>query len=160
MSDARVIGVGNAYRHDDGVGLRVVEVARERIGDSASVQTLDGEPTRLLDAWEGADVAVIVDAVQSGAPAGTVHRIAIDGDAPASGSDVVPARPRAASSHAPGPGEAIALARALGRLPRRLVLYGVEGTDFSEGIGLSDPVDEVVHAIVASIVNDVRNVRS
>ena len=37
------------------------------------------------------------------------------------------------STHAFGVGDAVELARALGRLPRRVVVYGVEGADFAAG---------------------------
>ena len=76
---------------------------------------------------------LIVDAIRSGAPPGTVHRVDAS-QAP------VPERLRSSSStHAIGVAEAIELARALGRLPAQVVLYGVEGRRFDAGGGSQTP---------------------
>lgn len=163
MSAARIIGIGNAFRHDDGIGLRVADMAEERFGDAVGVCVLDGEPTRMVDTWEGADLAIVVDGVRSGAEPGTIHRLVLESDgataAPGDHTDI-PESPRAASSHATGPGDAVALARVLGRMPRRLLLYGVEGEDFSDGPGLSPAVERVLEDVVASIARDLESVVS
>ncbi len=141
MTRVVVIGVGNAYRGDDAVGLAVAERLRARSLDGVTVVDCEQEPTRLLDAWQGADVALVVDAASSGAQPGTVHRFdAIEGD--------VPARVFRSSTHAFGIGDAVELARALGRLPRRLVVFGVEGADFVAGGALSPAVDAAVDRVV------------
>ena len=75
----------------------------------------EGEPIDLLDRWEGAGEVIVVDAVRSGAPAGTVHRLDRAGRAD-------PAALRG-STHAFGLAETIELARALDRLPQRLTVY-------------------------------------
>jgi len=142
-----VIGVGNRYRHDDGAGPVVADRLHELSLAGVRVIETDGEPTRLLDAWDGASVAVVVDAVRTGtAPAGAVHRA----EAPLS-----PGRPRAGSSHALGLGDAYALGEALGRLPRRLVVYGIEAVNFDTGTGLSDAVAAAVNDVVAAVAADI-----
>lgn len=142
MSERRVvIGVGNAYRGDDGAGLAVAEGARGLLPADVDVVECEQEPTRLLDAWESATVAVVVDAVVSGAPAGTVHRFDAS-DSP------LPARFFRSSTHAFGVGDAVELARTLGRLPSRVVVYGVEGADFDAGAPLSAPVLAAVDDVV------------
>ena len=70
-----MIGVGNAYRGDDAVGLAVAERLRSRLPDDVTVLDCEQEPTRLLDAWQDADVALVIDAAASDAPPGTVHRV-------------------------------------------------------------------------------------
>lgn len=135
MADERplVVCVGNALRGDDGVGPAVAQVLRER-GMAAVVH--DGEPASLIDAWDGAAAVVLVDAVVTGADAGTVHRFdAAAGTLRAGGG---------ASTHGLGVAEAVELARALGRLPRRVVVIGVEGADFAPGAELSPPVTAAV----------------
>ena len=142
MSERRVvIGVGNAYRGDDGAGLAVAEGARGRLPADVDVLDCEQEPTQLLDLWESASVAVVVDAVVSGAPAGTVHRFDAS-DSP------LPARFVRSSTHAFGVGDAVELARTLGRLPSRMVVYGVEGSDFDAGAALSPPVLAAVDNVV------------
>ena len=142
-----VIGVGNAYRGDDAVGLAVAQQVRGSTPADVVVRECEQEPTRLVDAWEGADVAVVVDACAGGAVPGSVHRFDV-GDRP------LPARGFRSSTHAFGVGDAVELARALGRLPGRLVVYGVEGEDFASGAGLSPPVAAAVAGVAEAIAGD------
>ena len=69
-----VVGMGNEYREDDGAGLAVAERLRGRVPAGVTVVPCEQEPSRLIDAWQDADAALVVDAVRSGAEPGTVHR--------------------------------------------------------------------------------------
>ena len=137
-----VIGVGNPMRRDDGVGIVAVERLAVRIvGDTVELVTMDGETTRLIEVWAGADRAVVVDAMRSGDPAGTVRRIEV-------GRDALPSWAPGASSHHAGLAEAVDLGRALDRLPAHLVIYGVEVLDVSPGEGLSPAVEHALPGLV------------
>ena len=149
MTGIVVIGVGNAYRGDDAVGLAVAEALRGRLPTGVTVLDCEQEPTRLLDAWQDADVALVVDAAASDAPPGTVHRFDASGEG-------VPAHVFRSSTHAFGVGDAVELARALGRLPERVVVYGVEGADFTAGSGLSTHVAAAVGRVVDELEEEIR----
>jgi hydrogenase maturation protease len=142
-----VLGVGNAFRGDDAVGLAVAERLRGRVPAGVEVVPCELEPSRLIEAWEGAASALVVDAVESGAEPGTVWRF----DASA---EAVPARAFRSSTHALGVGDAIELARALGRLPERVVVYGVEGLEFTAGEGLTPPVQAAVERAACAVLVD------
>jgi len=146
-----VIGVGNALRHDDAVGLEVARRLRERAGaEGIEVLEQEGEAIALLDMWEQADAVVLVDAARSGSAPGTIHRV----DAT---FEPVPAQLLGSSStHAVGIDEAIELARALGRLPARVVVYGVEGRRFEAGIGLSEEIEAVAGWLADSVLREAR----
>ena len=132
-----VIGLGNEWRGDDGVGI---EVAR-RLGG----RELGGEPIELAEALAGEPEVTVVDAVSSGAPPGTVHTF----DA---STEPLPARLFGASStHALGLAEAVELARSLGRLPDRVVVYGIEGSSFGFGKGLSPEVERAADRLVEEL---------
>jgi hydrogenase maturation protease len=135
-----IIGVGNAWRHDDGVGWAVAEAAARRLGQAVDIVESDGEPSRLIDAWAGVDVAVVVDAVCSGAPPGTIHLWADRPQGARSSSS--------GGSHALGLADAIALGRALHRLPARLIIVGIEADDTTPGQGLSCAVAAAVEDAV------------
>jgi len=146
-----VIGVGNALRHDDAAGLEGARLVRTLV-DPAAVAVLEheGEPLALIDMWQGTESVVLVDAIHSGAPPGTIHRVDIS-------SEPIPADLRGSSStHAVGIGEAIELARALGRLPRRVVVYGVEGVRFDAGSGLSEEVQAVIGLLAEVVAREAR----
>lgn len=140
-----MIGVGNRWAHDDGAGPAVAATAAASLPDGVVTMELDGEPARLVDAWGGAALAVVVDAVRSGRVPGTIHRLE-------PGADSLPAWAGARGSHALGLGEAFRLGEALGRLPERLVVLGVEGGNFGPGEGLSESVAEAVAALAAELV--------
>ena len=60
---AVLIGIGNPYRRDDGIGPALAAEIEQLRPPGVSVTVSDGEPTWLLDAWSGAPLAVVVDAV-------------------------------------------------------------------------------------------------
>jgi hydrogenase maturation protease len=132
-----VIGLGNAYRSDDGAGLAVARRLRATAPPGIDVEVLEGEPLALLDMWEGAAEAYVVDAVVSDAESGTVHRFDAIAEPP-------PAAFRNRGTHTFSVAEVVELARALGNLPGRLVVYGIEGEVFGAGTGLSEPVEAAV----------------
>ena len=139
-----VVAVGNEYRGDDGFALAVAERLRALAPEGTRIVSSEQEPSRLLDAWEGASAAFVVDAAASGAEPGTVHRF----DA---SSAPVPAGICRSSTHAFGIGEAVELARALGTLPPLVVVYGVEGADFAAGRGLSPLVERAVERVATLV---------
>ena len=74
-----VIGLGNEYRRDDGAGLAVVTSLRGRVPPGVELVLTDGEPTRLIEAWTGAALAVVVDAVRADPPRpGRERRFVLD----------------------------------------------------------------------------------
>jgi len=105
------------------------------------------EPTRLLDLWADLDTVVVVDAVRSGAPPGTIHRVDA-GDGP------LPRDLRLASTHAMGVADALELGRAIGRAPRRVVVLGVEGATFGMGDEMTPSVGSALHDLVASVLSE------
>ena len=134
--------LGSRYRGDDAVGPLVADRLRAA---GAMVLECDDEPTRLLDAWAGLDLVVIVDAVSSGAAAGTVHRVD-PGDGP------LPRDLGLASTHAFSVPDALELGRALDRAPRRVLVIGVEGAAFGMGDPVTPEVEAALDGVVASVL--------
>ncbi len=141
---ARVlIGIGNPYRRDDGVGPALIEAAGVAGLPGVRLVTADGEPAALIDAWQDADLAVVVDAVLTDAPQpGRVHRTVWSAGRPPADRVLAPAGAGrgAASTHGPGVPDAVRLAEVLGRCPGRLVVFAVEAADLGFGPGLSAAV--------------------
>jgi hydrogenase maturation protease len=129
-----VIGVGNDLCGDDRVGLEVAQRLAERPRPSAvTVIAHRGDVVSMIELWRDSRAVIIVDAMRSGARPGAILRL----DA----SSAPIAWPRQArSSHAIGPAAAIELSRALGTLPARVIVYGIEGAWFEAGAALSAPV--------------------
>ena len=110
---------------------------RESPPPDADIMERDGEPLGLLDDWLGADEAIVVDAVSSGAPAGMIHAFEV-------ATRELPAELFRGSTHLLGLAEAVELGRALEQLPRRLLVVGIEGGSFATGTGLTRPVELAV----------------
>ncbi|GAA2740699.1 hydrogenase maturation protease [Kitasatospora cinereorecta] len=146
-----VIGVGNPLRGDDGVGTAVVDVLAADPCPVARLAVCDGEPARLIELWDGAELAVVLDAVRVPPErAGRLHRLRLTGNG-ASVPGVVTVEPTAAGSHGLGLGHALALATVLGRVPRRLVLLAIGGSAFGLGHGLGPAVAEAVPGAAAAV---------
>jgi hydrogenase maturation protease len=131
--DVVVAGLGSAYRGDDAVGPLVAELFASVNCGVRDVGPLE-EPLDLLGRFDGADLAIVIDAVRSGAPIGTVRVVDVD----------------LAYSH-----DVLRLARAVGRAPRRLVLVAVEGEAFELGsamsVAVSSAVPEALRAVTTLI---------
>ena len=148
-ADGRVvgIGVGNEFRRDDGAGPAVVASLRGRVPPGVELLLADGEPTRLIEAWTGAALAVVVDAVLANPPRpGRVHRFVLD--RPLAGTT------RTASSHGFGLDDAVRLGLALDRMPGRLVVHAIEADDLSQGQGLTPLVAAAVGDVARAVLSD------
>lgn len=140
-----VIGIGNELRGDDGAGLEAAKRVRDcELPTSITVHLHEGDAVGLLSLWEGADAALLVDAVRSGAPPGTIHRLDASHAA-------LPSPLRRASTHTLGIAEAIELARTLGTLPPTIRVYGVEGHQFKAGAALTDGIAAALDALVPEL---------
>jgi hydrogenase maturation protease len=145
---AVVIGIGNEFRRDDGAGPAVVVRLRGLVPPGVELVITDGEPARLIEAWAGAALAVVVDAVRAQpSHPGQVHRFVVDRPGPGAA--------RTASSHGFGLDDAIALAAALDRMPGRLIVHAIEAGDLAQGTGLTPPVAAALGPVVAAILDDI-----
>jgi hydrogenase maturation protease len=144
-----VIGVGNEYRSDDAVGLVVARHLKRISLENVTVIEESGEGADLLESWGGADIVIIVDASSSGAKPGTIHCI----DAR---TKQIPRGLFHYSTHAFSVGEAVELARVMNRLPPHILVYGIEGARFEDGIALSGAVEESVDAVVDLVLKEIQ----
>ena len=143
-----VIGIGNRYRSDDAAGLAVLDQVRVRLPLTVTLRESLGDGTELLYCWHDCEMAIAVDAVSSGATPGTVHRF----DAH---RQPLPAQPFRSSTHSFGLAEAIEMGRALDNLPRSLVVYGIEGRNFTPGVDMSRRVRSAVAVVSQRVGADV-----
>lgn len=144
-----VVGIGNDYRGDDGIGFVIARNIREKLLLHVTTIEESGDGAALMEAWQGYDIVILVDAISSGAKPGTIIKI----DA---GKINVPAKYFHCSTHAFGVAEAIALAKAMKKLPPRLLVYGIEGAKFNAGVTLSRVVRQSAKKVIEQILKDVK----
>ncbi|MEU5872150.1 hydrogenase maturation protease [Glycomyces sp. NPDC047369] len=133
MPSVAIVGIGNKYRQDDRVGLAVVDRLREQgVPPWTRLAVCDGEPSRLVELWSFAVLAIVVDALEVRSPVpGRIHRLDVG---------AVAAGESPSASRGPGLGTAVRLACEVDRMPERLVVYGVEMDEYGFGMRLSGPV--------------------
>ena len=148
--NAIVIGLGNRYRGDDAAGPVALDRLSGRLPENVPVFESAGDAAAIIEAWRDRDRAVLIDAVESGAEPGTVHRL--DGRAG------VPAHWNMGSTHLVSIGEAVELSWALECLPAELLIFGIEvaRTDHTED--LSPEVDEAIDEVVEWVLADLEDV--
>jgi hydrogenase maturation protease len=143
-----VIGLGNAYRGDDAVGLilarRIAARAIPGVGVRIEMSGLD-----VLKTWQGADVAIIIDAMDLGEQrAGRICRFEYPHNF--FSEDIL-----VTSTHSLSFSGVVELANILNQLPPRLIVYGIAGERFTMGTGLSPALNRKVDDALRRIVEEI-----
>jgi hydrogenase maturation protease len=137
-----VLGIGNLIMSDDGVGVRVVQRLSEEYSFPPEVEILDGGTLGLdlLPLLEGLDRLLIVDAMETGGPPGTIARL--------TGDQIPLAFETRLSAHQMGLKDLLAVSRLLGNSVPEMVLLGVQPECIELGMELSPPVGAVLDTLV------------
>ena len=143
-----VLGLGNILLQDEGLGVHALErlVAQYPLPDQ--VQAMDGGTLGLdlLPYLEQATDLLILDAVQTGQPPGTLVRL--------EGAAIPTALALKLSVHQVGLQELLALGDLQGKLPRRIVLWGMEPASLDWGTELSSLIFSRLDDLVTAAVNE------
>lgn len=139
-----ILGIGNILFADEGFGVRVAEAIEERYEFNENVSVVDGGVLglNLLGVMSEADHLIVIDAVKSKQPPGTLYRIDDDG---------IPQRARAKNSlHQIDFLEAYAiLDKVLDKKPRT-VIFGVEPADITT---LADKLTEATAVRLETVID-------
>ncbi len=145
-----IIGIGNEFRRDDGVGLEVARRLRETAPSGARVICGVGDEYALISAWQGCGRAYVIDCSVSGAAPGTIHQF--DGRGGPIPGEIL----SSCSTHALDLAKAVELSRVLGGLPGELTVFAIEGSDFSHGSGLTTAVEAAASKVAGLIARACR----
>ncbi len=148
-----LIGVGNRFRRDDAIGCVLGEHLHHAFLPMANFIETTGDGATILELLRDNQTVFVFDAVSSGAKPGTIFRFAAH-------EEPLPAKFFNYSTHAFSLAEAIELGRTMNILPERLFVYGVEGSDFSAGQGLTSQVEAVIENVCCSVLEDVESCRA
>lgn len=142
-----VVGIGNDFRGDDGAGRETVRLLRTSHPKGVEFIELNGEMMGLLDRLDDCSTLIVIDATQSQSPAGTIHRF----DA---GKNPLPDNRGQRSTHGISIGSVIEMARVQHLLPRRVLVFGIEGETFDHGTPLTPRVKDAVRNLADEIARD------
>ena len=145
-----VLGLGNVLLEDDGVGAAAVAALRDRYVAPPGVLVLDGGTLglALLPYVQSADNLILVDAIRTDEPAGSLVRLQDD--------DVGPAVATRLSPHQVGVADLLDAARWLDRYPERITLLGLVPDSMELVVGLSPRVRPSLPMLVDSVVAEAR----
>ncbi|MGD2124984.1 MAG: hydrogenase maturation protease, partial [Desulfobacteraceae bacterium] len=143
-----IVGIGNEYRGDDDIGPFIARKLQTMNLPRTHVKVQNGEGTSLMESWKGADMVILLDAVNSGATPGKTYRLSAH-------TEPIPSGMFNYSTHNFSVVEAVELARTLKQLPPCLIIYGIEGKSFGEGTGISPEVKKAAEDVMKRVIQDV-----
>ncbi len=147
-----LVGIGNILMGDDGIGVRVVHEIDNRFRLPEGVEVLDGGTSglELLSYFSGRENVIIVDAVRSGLPPGTVVRI--------EGEDVPARFMTKISPHQLGLSDVLAAATIAGKLPAKMVLFGIEPKRVELGLDISEEVGKNIGKLIDAVMQELERI--
>lgn len=146
-----VLGVGNVLMRDEALGVRAVEELGRRFRFPQDVELLDGGTSgiELLSYIRDRNYLIVIDAVKSGNPPGTIVRI--------EGEDVPAKFMTKISPHQLGIADLLATATISGHLPEKIVLFGIEPKAVELGLGLSDEVKASFERLIDVVLKELQD---
>lgn len=150
-----VAGMGNVLRGDDGFGIRVIESLQTERGLPTGVDVYDagiGGIGLVQELMNGYDALILVDAIDKGAPPGTLFTVLPQ--ATEKKIDPVVLHESLVDMHYADPTKVLMLARALNVCPPVVYLVGCQPEYVEDAIeGLRPPVERAVPLAVKEVVS-------
>ncbi|BDH46734.1 hydrogenase 2 maturation endopeptidase [Salmonella enterica subsp. enterica serovar Choleraesuis] len=142
-----ITGIGNLLLSDEGVGVRAVEALEARYRFPDGVDLLDGGTSgmELLEAMASRKLLIVIDAVRSDYPPGSVF-VLEDEEVPAFFSQRV-------SPHQLGLADVLMALKLTDEFPQRLVLVGIEPESLAPGMSLSDCASKALELAVEQVIS-------
>jgi len=143
-----ILGVGNLLLSDEGIGIHAVKKLLEGQLLPASVEIIDGGTAglNLLYYLEGVERLVIIDAVETGGPPGTIVRLA---------GDKIPAyMALKVSPHEITLPDFLAAARLRDLYPKEVIVWGMQPASLEVGVDLSPDLAAKLNTLIDFVVGE------
>jgi hydrogenase maturation protease len=143
-----VLGLGNILLEDEGLGIRALELLQQRYEIPSEVELLDGGTTGmgLLDDISGRQHLIVLDAVQTGEPPGTLVKLA--------GDEVPVYFEMRISPHQLGLSDVLATLELSGERPAEVTVLGLVPLSLEMCLELSDLVKDRLDSLVEAAVKE------
>lgn len=146
MSEIIIVGVGNPYRGDDGAGWAVIDGLKKRLNSNIELLKQKGDIAEIIDIFSTHPCVYLVDACSSQA----VHswqRIDVL-------VQPIQEKHSLTSTHGFSIAQAVSLAKNLGQLPNKLILYAINGDHYAMSDVLSPSVKQSIDHVINEILNE------
>lgn len=143
-----VLGMGNLLLEDEGLGIRALELLQKNYRLPPEVELLDGGTTGmgLLDDVSGREHLLVIDAVQTGDPPGTLVRLA---------NDQVPVYfSMRISPHQLGLSDVLATLELSGEKPADVIVLGLVPESLEMCLELTELIGKKLDSLVDAVVTE------
>ena len=146
MTKSMVLGLGNLVHADDGAGVHAIQALSSDPRVPPGVVLLDGgtQGLSLLHHISGVLRLLVIDAIDAGAPAGTV--LVFEGKA-------LRGLPGRASVHSLGFADMMIALELLGETPPEVVVIGVQPASVEWGAELTEPVAKALPRLIDNVLS-------
>ena len=147
-----VIGIGQSLRGDDAAGLEAIHQWQETFPETANrpevrIEACELPGLTLIDLLNDVDAALLVDAVQSSARPGTIHRL--------NEEELASFTSSSKSAHGWGIAETLRMRSQLTDMKITIRIIGVEAEQMELGAGLSKAVAEALPNLCKTIEEEI-----
>jgi hydrogenase maturation protease len=145
-----VLGLGNLIRSDDGVGVHAVRLLMQdrRVPDGVELVEGGTRGLDLLPAIEDATHVLTLDAVNTGAAAGTLMRFDVS---------LITSLPGSPSVHQLGLADLMEALRWMDRGSKRFILLGVQPLRTGWGLALSREVEAALPLLIQAALEELEH---
>jgi hydrogenase maturation protease len=152
MKKLGVIGVGNLYRHDDGIGILLLQkLQKQRKELPKSIELIDGGTggMNLLHLLVGFPSILLIDAVDFKAQPGMTKIFSFD--------EITGQKKQMKwSTHEADLLTVLEMSHQLGELPSKLVVFGVQPKDVTHGNQLSKELSDVFDTLYKELTEQIQ----
>ncbi len=143
-----VIGLGNVLMRDEGIGVRATEELESRYELPDDIEVIDGgtSGTELLEPMRGIEHLIVADAVNTGAPVGTLARIA--------GEQVPAFFQTKISNHQLGLSDLLAVLSVTNQAPKTVTIVGMVPYVLENELGLSPEAEQRMEEMIDMLVDE------
>ncbi|MDH7506423.1 MAG: hydrogenase maturation protease [Candidatus Thermoplasmatota archaeon] len=154
MKKICVIGVGNPFRCDDGIGIILLnKLIEQKNLFPKKIDFIDGGTggLNLLHVISRYDIVFFIDAMQLNAEPGSFRLFTLD-------EIKLFKKTKSFSTHTDQLPQLIEISRQLGELPKQLFIFGIQPKDMSFGSDLTIELKEKINIIFDNLITNIKNI--
>ncbi|MCP5365319.1 MAG: HyaD/HybD family hydrogenase maturation endopeptidase [Hyphomicrobiales bacterium] len=147
-----VLGLGNILLTDEGIGVRVLQTLRSRYHLPAGVDAIDGGTAGmdLIDLIAGYDDLIVIDAMETGDPPGTVRRLA--------DHELSRFLKQKLSPHQLGFTDVLAFLELMDKAPQTITMIGIQPASLDLGLEISPSLSSEVNSYADLVARELQQI--
>jgi hydrogenase maturation protease len=142
----KIIGIGSPFGEDQ-AGWKVIEMLQQTLSSQSKIEIVsyDRPGIHLLSYIQNLECVYLIDAVKSGAVAGTIHRFE---------NETINECHTLLSTHDFGVVQTLKMGQALNMLPKKIILYGIEINPAQNDGFISEVTQQAIQLVSEKITHE------